>query len=85
MNRSAFLALFGNNRTRRRIPRKDRDTEFREYVIGGLVDLRKAGILYAVWCDSDRLSVAKNRYDLRHAITWEQAGELVDMFKSDKS
>jgi hypothetical protein len=60
--------------------------ESRQWIIKGLIDMRKAGLFRAVYCDANKLAIVLHSPNdtegaLRQSISWVDALKMVEEFK----
>lgn len=75
----------------RELPKDTRDLELfesRQFIIRGLIEMRKAGLFRMVYCDADKLAIVlPSAEDLdgnvRQKISWTDALLMVEKFKGD--
>lgn len=60
--------------------------ESRQWIVRGLIDMRKAGLFRAVYCDANRLAIVLHSPNdtegkIRQSISWTDALKMVEEFK----
>lgn len=51
--------------------------QLKQEIIKKLIEMRKAGKFYAIYCDADRLRLQRKFEGPRFPISWREAGQLV--------